>query len=88
MKSNLRLAHTEERDRVEIAMERINASWIAWKSPVSEVLATDGWRPVDDLASNPLDIDAAQRKSYKVIVVDAPVPLWRRLLRKVKRWKW
>jgi hypothetical protein len=80
-------------NRYESAMTEIERSWEQWQSPNAEVMAKDGWRPCDDLATRPLDIDGAIRRSYRLTdtaiayggthwqFTDSPVPRWRKLVR-------
>lgn len=66
----------------EDAMAQIEADWIAWRSPNSDVATNDGWRPTDDLATKPLDVDSP--RGYLIITSEPFVPFWRRALRRMK----
>jgi len=79
MKPQLRLADADfdPTTRQDVEMARIAQNWREW-SP-------QGWKPISEPQKHSaLLVDEIQAKSYKVIAVDAPIPLWRRLLRRIR----
>lgn len=66
----------DEPSRQMIAIAEIEQSMREWSQ--------QGWHPIEITADNPLDVDAVCERSYKVVVVDGPVP-WRRLLRWLRK---
>jgi len=72
--TKLRLIDGDEPTAEAVYMARIEQSHREWSK--------QGWHPVDVAATRPLVVDDVT--TYKVIVVDRPIPLWRRILRRLK----
>jgi hypothetical protein len=76
--TKLHLIDGDEPTREMVAIAKIEQNQSEWAGPCGK---TDGWKPIETAADSPLPVDEVQRKSYKVIVIDSPIPLWRRILR-------
>lgn len=88
MAVKLRLLDTEEPPAASLdarkldAIAEIEQSMREWSGPCGR---TDGWKPVEVDATKPLPVDDVQRRSYKVIVVNSPIPFWRKVMRWLKQ---
>lgn len=85
-KPNLCLASRgdeSEPSRQLIALAAIDQSHRDYRSPEPDV-SSKGWTPIATDAVNPLAVDDVQRRSYKVIITDGRIPIWRRILKWLK----
>lgn len=82
MKPNLQLIHDEEPTAAAIMQARIEQGWREYRSPSGDISNPHGWQPIATGAANPLDVDAVLAPRF--VVVDAPLPWWRRVLRWVR----
>lgn len=77
MNHKLRLLDTEEPTAAEVYRARVEQGWREWSGPQGQP-----WQPFSEPQQLPtLAVDDVQRRSYKVIVVDSPIPFWRKVMR-------
>ena len=77
-------ADIPEPSRQMVALARVEQQHREYRSSNADVSNPQGWHPIDISASKVLDTDKALLRSYKVVVVDGPLPWYRKLLRKLK----
>lgn len=78
MKPKLKLARSEDDvSQEDIFRAGIEQNWFEWTGPSGKP-----WVPFAEPQENPaLPVEEISRRATKQIIIDQPVPLWRRLMR-------